>query len=217
MSDSDFLQLYPYARRIAGIKANELAAKRLCAEHEREDICQDLLLDLWLRLPKFNREKSSLRTFAALVMTRNAISLGEARTCAKRDVRKCQRSLDDPARYPDRNGRDAENVGPLSATIPAAEASRMHSCIRRIDVQRAIGKLPRDLRKIARALATNDNRAEAALVADVSLATLYRKIRVIRKIFIDADLQTYAAVSVTGRRGKQCDCYRCRYISLRTR
>jgi DNA-directed RNA polymerase specialized sigma24 family protein len=205
MDDLEFLQIYPYARRVAAARANQFVAMRLCADDEREDICQQLLFHLWRRLPKFNGEKSSPRTFATLVISRKATSVVSARICLKRDVRRCQRSLDEPADQTINDGRDAENVDPLWATLAAADSSSMYECIRRIDVQRVVGKLPWDLSRIARALATNDNRSQAALAAKVSLATLYRKIPVIRRIFLEAGLQAYADVTIHESQERKID------------
>jgi len=149
---------------------------------DREDLGQDLLIDLLRRLPAFDPARGSLGAFAGLVL-RNQSSRIAIRTMR---VRRAQggglRSLDAPS------GPDDQR--PLAETIGEDEGlSAWHgqaTCVREITeqhqaVQTAISQLPLQDRRLCAALA---HRPISTLVSEGfgSRSGLYRRIADLRHV-----------------------------------
>ena len=90
--ESAFLQAYPQARRAARAMAGNLVSCLGLPQVEREDIEQEVMLDLWLRLQRFESRLSSLPTFATRVARNRVTMIFRSYTAAKRNARQIGRA-----------------------------------------------------------------------------------------------------------------------------
>ena len=149
---------------------------------DREDLAQDLLIDLLRRLPAYDPARGSLGAFAGLVL-RNQSSRIAMRLRRERRVRGGPMlSLEAPIREGDTRPL-AETIaddqglgawlGQSATTIEHTERRRAIAC--------ALGQLPEDDRRLCAALST---RSVSALVAEGfgSRSALYRRLVDLRHV-----------------------------------
>lgn len=146
--------------------------------HEQEDLCQDLLLDLFARLKAFDPSRGELGAFAASCFEHRAIRL--VARIKRRRALMARVSLDDP--QPGGDGLTfgdsiAETdgygawLGQIVATFEAVE--------RRIDLERALGTLPAEFHPLCAELIDRSPH-EVAKGGTASRATLYRQLHELR-------------------------------------
>jgi len=141
-----------YAENLIRFKARKLARTAASPEVDWEDFAQDMRLDLWRRLSKFDPSRASFRTFVDRVVKHKVASIIEARKAGLRDYRRQQWSLNDPLKTPD--GRRAERGDMLDqdttllrtggANRPAGERIDL-----RDDIRTVLAGLPPELRGLA--------------------------------------------------------------------
>lgn len=174
ISKSDLQLLH----RRASIAAARLVRQLRLPQHERDDLRQDLLVDLFGRLKSFDPTRGSLGGFAGTVVAHQAVRL-KARIHRHRRMY-MPVSLDDP--LPDTDGISvgdtiAENDGYLA--MMGQPTDSFVSAERRLDLDQALGTLPRsDLALCARLI--NHTPTELSRGGMGSRATLYRQVREIR-------------------------------------
>ena len=88
-----------YAVRIIKYKARQLVGRVGFTESDREDLEQEMMLDLLQRLPKYNPDRAQRNTFIARVVEHKIATIIEARKAGLRDYRLCRCSLDDRFEY----------------------------------------------------------------------------------------------------------------------
>ena len=98
----------PYAAGLIRFKARQLVGKAGFTASDREDIEQELILDLLRRLPKYNPKRAQRNTFIARVVEHRLASLIEAQKAGIRDYRRCRCSLNECLE--DADGRSVERV-----------------------------------------------------------------------------------------------------------
>jgi RNA polymerase sigma-70 factor (ECF subfamily) len=174
VSDSDLLLLL----READVAAGRLVRRLRLPVHEREDLRQDLLVDLIARLKSFDPTRGSLGAFAGTVIARHAARLA-ARIRRDRSLF-APMSLDDPL-----SGTDGDTLGD---TIPGSggyaammgqSTDGFAAVERRLDLDRALGTLRgSDIAFCARLI----HRTPTQLSRDGlgSRATVYRQVQEIR-------------------------------------
>ena len=182
-----------YAARIIKCKASQLVGKVGFNESDREDLEQEMVLDLLGRLPKFNRERSRLHTFITRVVDHKVATIIEAREAGKRNYRLCTCSLNDS--LGDREGNTTERgesidqedyfhrMGWLSS--PAAESRDLA-----IDVRRVLAGLPRDLRELCKHLQVKSI-TEVSRETGIPRGTIYDLRRKVRAILEESGLKDY--------------------------
>lgn len=144
-----------YAQRIIRFKARQLAGKYGFSRDDYEDLCQELILDLLLRLPKFDPGKASLNTFIDRVVNRKVANLIRFQRQEKRDYRRLAAL---PRDCPfDRRKRRHMSLGGMSQDeydLRLARRSRpaLKCHDMRIDVEGVIADLPPELQSIAKLL-----------------------------------------------------------------
>ena len=69
-------------------KARQLVGREGFTESDREDLEQELRTDLLLRLPKYDAERASRKTYIARLVDHKVATIIEARRAAKRDWRR---------------------------------------------------------------------------------------------------------------------------------
>lgn len=177
-----------YAKELIRIKALQLIGKGGFTESDREDIEQELTLDLLERLPQYNPERASEHTFMARVVDHKIARLIERRTAAKRDRTRTVVSLSRPV------DADEGRQEPLAATVEEGGRGTHVSEARlrdlALDLTEVLGGLPKQLRTLCELLSEGDIR-EAAEEMGVTRRTIYRWIERARGHFEDAGLDEY--------------------------
>jgi len=175
-----------YAARLIRFKARILSRRRAFTRDDREDIEQDLWLDLLERLPQYDPTKASLNTFIARVVERRVVSLIRHRSAEKRSLDREECSLNDPVR--DSDGRLVER----HQTTPEASSTwqRLHDLER--DVADLREWLPSEIhRLIVDALGRGGTENSIAQELGISRRAVKGHMAELRRIFEDADLRDY--------------------------
>ncbi len=183
----------PYAARLIKYKARRLIGQGGFTASDREDIEQELTLDLLRRLPKYNPKRAQLNTFIARVVEHRLASLIEAQKAGIRDYRRCRCSLNEC--FEDADGRSVERVDTFDQedyllrtggqSRPSEELSALA-----IDVAAVIEGLPHELRNLCRRLKA-ETVTEISRDTGVPRGTIYESIKKLREIFKDAGLRNY--------------------------
>ena len=183
----------PYAARLIKYKARKLVGKAGFTASDREDIEQELTLDLLRRLPKYNPKRAQLNTFIARVVEHRLASLIEAQKAGIRDYRRCRCSLNEC--FEDADGRSVERVDTFDQedyllrtggqSRPSEELSALA-----IDVAAVLETLPPELRELCRRLKA-ETVTEISRDTGVPRGTIYESIKKLREIFKDAGLRNY--------------------------
>jgi DNA-directed RNA polymerase specialized sigma24 family protein len=154
---------HDYACWLVERTADRLIGRGEFAEHEREDLQQDLLLKLLESWPAFDPRKSQPLTFVALV-TRNAVSKLVRR---RRLERQHVRFVPEPP--------DVE----VPSHVPAVDLQ--------CDVAAVLERLPPELRELAGRLMT-DSVKEVARSDGVPLSVIKRQVQQLHDAFAAADV-----------------------------
>ncbi len=91
----------PYAVEIIRFKARQLVGQVGFTVADRDDLEQELILDLLRRLPKYNPKRAKRNTFIAHVVEHKIATLIEKQTAVKRDYRRCPCSVNEPIKDED--------------------------------------------------------------------------------------------------------------------
>src|ERR1039458_7394606 len=121
----------PTLLAIVGATATRLAGTYGFNRSDRDDLQQDLLIDCFVRLRKFNPAKSSQPTFLHRVVRHRVATLLDAQRAACRDYRLCQVSLDGPAQFSSRE------LIPLGETVSSDDFEARFGRSLRSSVERA--------------------------------------------------------------------------------
>ena len=188
-----YLRIHSFALRLARRKAAKLAHILGLPAAEQEDVSQEVLTHIWVSLRAFDHRRSTLQTFVCRVVENRAITIIRLYTAGKRSGRVI--SVETVT------GCDDDRLDRRSVECAAdcCWRSSDHISTLRIDVARALAKLPQELRQIAWPLALQ-NRAEAARQLGLSRGALHRRIARIRAVFIEHGLHEYARSSTQPRR-----------------
>ena len=162
-------------------------------KREREDLEQDLLLDLLQRLEKFDPSRSPKDAFCFLVVKRRFATLLQQRNAKKRGRGYRHVSLNHSLRHDDDmrgdlgETIDQENYFRRTRGVYSATEERQDL---QIDVRRAMQLLPPDLLHIAKLL-QRMGPTKIEETTGIARATVYEARSRIRGIFEDAGLIIY--------------------------
>jgi RNA polymerase sigma-70 factor (ECF subfamily) len=179
-----------YAARLIRTKAHQLIGKAGFTENDRQDLQQELMMDLLQRMRHFNPAKAKKATFMTRIVQRHISTLLEARHARCRDWRLCRVSLNTPYEN-DRGDTPRElidrvdsqgNLGNCEQETRQEAISNLH-----MDIERVLDTLPEDLRDLCERL-RESNMAEIARETGVARTTLYDKLTRIREVFRKAGL-----------------------------
>ncbi len=159
--------------------------------YDIEDIEQELILDLLRRLPWFDSTKSCLRTFIANVVRNGASMFRDQAQAQKRgaNIRHC--SLHEPVSWKD-GGEPLlliDTIDSSRSLWPDGTSWDARSDIR-IDVSRAVSRLPEPLAKLAKRLAT-ETVLGISRNSGPPRDAIYYAIRKLREAFTEAGLDFY--------------------------
>jgi len=183
-----------YAAWLIKHKAQRLIGRVGLTESDREDVEQELVLDLLSRLPEYDATRGLRSAFIGQVINHKVAQLIRDRQRKKRDCRRRACSLDDPLEQEDGSAIAREETVSqddydlLMGKHSRPEVERMDLAI---DVSIALSRIPADLRDLAVLLMLQPKR-DAAREAGISRSTLYRRgLRRLRSAFEDAGLRDY--------------------------
>lgn len=184
--------------RNISIRAARLKRSGAVPGMDREDIEQELRLDLIRRVPNYDPAKASFETFADRVVA-NRISCLATATQASR-VERTMQSLDAPA---GEDGGDggltlADVLSETSAMHPGDDFVRNHGPGLRRDVGKLFDALCPASRRVAIAV-SHVSVAEAARALGLHRSSVYERLASIRETAIDLGLGEYFEDSPTVR------------------
>ncbi len=149
---------------------------------DRDDLTQELILDLLEAMPFFDPTRGSRKTFICRVLDRKIRSLIRYQTAQKRDSQRVQQSVDEirldhPAFDEERQRRRLGRAS-IHATV--------HIDVR-LDVDTAVERMPRRLQRVAQVLASHPPR-QAARVLGVPRSRLEELMCEIRLYFEESGI-----------------------------
>jgi len=182
-----------YAVQLIKYKARQLIGRVGFTESDREDLEQEMILDLLRRLPKFDPKRAGRNTFIARIVEHKVATIIEAQKAGMRDYRLCSCSLND--RLEDEEGRSIERMETIDQEDylrRTGKLSRPMSELRNlsIDLRSAVQTLPPELRELCKRLQT-ESVTEISRDTGIPRGTIYESIKKLRAIFEDAGLKDY--------------------------
>ena len=182
-----------YAVQLIKYKARQLVGRVGFTESDREDLEQEMVLDLLRRLPKFDPKRAGRNTFIARIVEHKVATIIEAQKAGMRDYRLCSCSLND--RLEDEEGRSIERMETINQEDylrRTGKLSRPMSELRNlsIDLRSAVQTLPPELRELCKRLQT-ESVTEISRDTGIPRGTIYESIKKLRAIFEDAGLKDY--------------------------
>ena len=183
MNAHDTIVLDDSTTRLVRIKANQLVGRYGFTRSDREDVEQELLLDLLVRLRRFDPARARRFTFVRLVVNRCVASLIRRRRTASRDYRRANVSLDELLWDGKRAGRFLE---------PALDDTQQRDL--RIDLTEALESLPVRYREVAEEL-RDGNLWTAAQQQRRTREAVRRMREHIRRHLLDRGLGDYVGFS----------------------
>ena len=182
-----------YAVQLIKYKARQLVGRVGFTESDREDLEQEMVLDLLRRLPKFDPKRAGRNTFIARIVEHKVATIIEAQKAGMRDYRLCSCSLND--RLEDEEGRSIERMETIDQEDylrRTGKLSRPMSELRNlsIDLRSAVQTLPPELRELCKRLQT-ESVTEISRDTGILRCTIYESIKKLRAIFEDAGLKDY--------------------------
>lgn len=186
-----------YAEKVIRIRARQLVGKAGFSESDCEDLAQDMKIDLWRRLSKFDpskapRSKDPLKDFTDRVVRNKVANIIEGRKAQRRDCRR-QCSLNDTLQNeggkPTQRG---DTVGQDQVYQRTGHPSRSAEDLRdlAVDVHAVLPRLPRRLQDICRRLRAKTP-TEVSHETGIPRGSLYEAIEELRRRFKDAGLEKY--------------------------
>jgi RNA polymerase sigma-70 factor (ECF subfamily) len=182
-----------YAARLIRHKAYQLIGTAGFTASDRQDLEQEMVLDLIMRLPKFDENKATHKTFVARIIERKISKLIRHRTQEIRDYRREGRSLNEQIVGDD--GAAVERGDTLAhdevdRRLSKRQLTRQEHLDLVIDMADVISLLPDHLRRLCELLQT-DNVSDAARQAGIPRTTINDHVRKLRALFEDAKLGDY--------------------------
>ncbi len=182
-----------YAVRIIKHKARQLIGSAGFTESDREDLEQEMMLDLLKRLPKYDSHKAQRNTFIARVVEHRISTIIEERAAGKRDWRLCTASMNDRFDIGDSGSIERLEVYDMDEYLrQTGRLSRTSSehLLLSIDMRCAIDSLPPELRDLCEHL-QKDSVTKISRDTGIPRGTLYDRIKELRNLFEDIGLRDY--------------------------
>ena len=182
-----------YAVRIIKHKARQLIGSRGFVESDRDDLEQEMMLDLLHRLPKYDSNKAQRNTFVARIVEHKVSIIIEERSAGKRDWRLCTASMNDKLDFGESGSVERLEVYDMDEYLrqtgqlsrPSSERMELS-----IDLRSTISSLPPELSDLCERLQTM-NVSEISRDTGIPRGTLYDRIKELRSLFEDRGLREY--------------------------
>ena len=178
--------------KIISIKVEKLLkSNSLIPGQDREDLRQDLALDLIQRLEKFDPAKTDRRRFINVVIDRKIANIIRYRFCESRDPRLEAYSMDEF--YPDNDSDDSWglNQDDIDGITNKNDKPRWARTELALDVESTIALMPAALGRFCELLIEGYSITDAAEQVGFSTAGGYRKIEELLEIFSEAGLHDH--------------------------
>ena len=182
-----------YAEELIHHKTRQLVGKAGFTEDDIEDLEQEMRLDLWGRLPKFDPNKATYNTFVSRLVERKISNLIRHRKREIRDYRCEDCSLHVIVESGDSDNEKVECIETVTQdehdfrwgryNRPAED--RLDLCL---DISMVISKLPAELRRVAKLLQAMSI-TEASRELGMPRSTFYDRISQLRQTFEDMGLR----------------------------
>jgi len=181
-----------FAVKLARSRARELARRGIVQAYERRDIEQHLLCELWRRWHRFDGSRGGLPGFVVRVIDNSAADLigrhaAPGRVLPLQFVSLHEDVCDDDG--------DVATVGDSLSEDQAlwqVPANEFDAADLRVDLGRAVARLPSCLQNLCRRLSSQCV-AEIARDTETSRSSVYRSVAAIRQSFLEAGLHLYLA------------------------
>lgn len=182
-----------FASQLIRQKARQLVRHPGFTKSEREDIEQELRIELIQKFRCFDPRRARETTFIARVLENKVISLIRARVAEKRDFRRDARSLNETVS--DAEGGQVEQAQTLDASAARANTgqaarSAEEQAQLRFDMVELLKALPDDLRQLAELLQDMTEYA-ASRALGKSRRQIANDVARLRELFEDGDLRDY--------------------------
>ena len=182
-----------YAVQTIKCKARQLIGSAGFTESDLEDLEQELIIDLLLRLSKYNPDRAQRNTFITRVVDHRIATILEKRTAGKRDWRLCTASWSDWIKLEE--GGSVERLEAYDLEEYLRQTGRLsRKSVDRldlsIDLRRVIASLPPELRALCERL---QSESVTGISRDTGIprGTLYERIKKLHDLFEDAGLSDY--------------------------
>jgi RNA polymerase sigma-70 factor (ECF subfamily) len=183
-----------YANRVIRNKARQLVGKSGLNKSHVQDLEQEMRIDLFERMPKFDGSRASCRTFIVRIVNHKASKIMRSQWADKRHFKRNECSLNELV--DDGDGFKVQRSETIDqdeyvrrtaggATMPAAERRDLA-----VDLEGAAEDLPRDIRAVFDRLKTQTI-AEVAAETGISRTSVMRIIYVLREHLARAGLEKY--------------------------
>jgi RNA polymerase sigma-70 factor (ECF subfamily) len=175
----------PFAIWLIRRKADRLVGRAGFSPSDREDLEQEIALDLLVRLKRFDPARATFRTFVVRVIDHKVADILEERCAAKRDWRRNGDSLDDLV--------DEEDGGRVERwqTLLGADGHDAEDRVDlRLDIEAALRTLPPALQEACEWL-RNQSYTEASRATGIPRSTLQDRMKKVRAVFEKAGLDAY--------------------------
>jgi RNA polymerase sigma-70 factor (ECF subfamily) len=169
-------------------KAKQLVGRYGFTASDREDIEQELMLDLFRRLPRFDPKRAKRKTFINRVVEHAVARLVERQKAEMRDYRRNGGSLSVEVDTPE--GDRVERADLIEAEAYRPGRSDEEVCLLELDIQAIVADLPGDLHVLAVRLRTQTV-AELARELGIPRTVLYDRITKLRRSFGNAAMRKY--------------------------
>jgi RNA polymerase sigma-70 factor (ECF subfamily) len=174
-------------------KAHQISRQPGFSAEDKRDLEQDLFLDLYRRLPRFDPARASFSSFANLVVNHRAATILETHRAAKRNPGRVACSFDEPTATPSANGEGEQAELTREEHLYLADELRLADptdADLAFDVQRAVASLPFDLQTLCCDLAY-ETPTQISRESQISRQSVYEHRKEILRHFENAGLRTY--------------------------
>ena len=183
-----------YAVRLIRHKAHQLTGQSGFSDLDREDVEQELMMDLLNRLPNYDPEIAERNTFITRIVNNRVATIIEERTAWRRDYRLNEFSLNENCfdLGPEKPVQRQEQVSEDEYILRTGKANLIPNEERDlvIDVNRALEILPPDFRDLCERLKSRTV-TEVSRETGMPRSTIYESIRKVRELFREAGLTDY--------------------------
>jgi RNA polymerase sigma-70 factor (ECF subfamily) len=183
-----------YAVRRIRKKAWQLVGKAGFTAADREDLEQELIIDLLQRLSKFNPDRANRKTFITRVVTNRVATLIELQKASCRNYRLYSDSLND---YVDIGGGDLvereetiasddylQNIGRCSRPLRELEELSL-------DIERLMADLPPKLRNLCELFKKGQTVSGVSRDMGIARGSVYRYLNKLRDVFETAEFEKF--------------------------
>ena len=181
----------PYAVRVVRLTTHALVKRGGIPAADRQDVEQELMLDLLRRLPRFDASRASLRTFTARVVAHCATRIVAAAWEARRMARRTE-SLHEEVE--DGQGGRVEQWETLDTDCdrrrPGRQSADGESLDLRLDVDALLSDLPREMRELCEGLRRHSV-AGLGRATETARGRLWRRVPSVRARFVAAGIDAY--------------------------